>query len=122
VEKTLGEFEQMVLFAILALGDDAYGAAIRREIEERAGREVSAGAVYTVLDRLERGGLVSSRVGAPTAQRGGRRRKHYELRPDGARSLHDTRARMARMAAGLESALARLAHVDDGATGRGRRS
>ena len=78
--KTLGDFEQMILFALVALGEDAYGASIRREIVERTGREVSAGAVYTVLDRLERNGLVVSRVGEPTAERGGRRKKHYQLR------------------------------------------
>ena len=82
--KSLGEFEQMILFALMSLGDDAYGASIRREIVERTGREVSAGAVYTVLDRLEMRGLVASRVGEPTAERGGRRRKHYRIEASGA--------------------------------------
>lgn len=103
--KSLGELEQMVLLALVSLGDGAYGAGIRREIEERTGRDVSPGAVYTVLERLERAGLVSSRVGAPTATRGGRRRKHYRLRADGARLLHDTQQRMRRMAEGLEGTL-----------------
>lgn len=107
--KSLGEFEQLVLFALLRLGEGAYGASIRREIEERSGREVSAGAIYTVLDRLERAGLVSSFTGAPTAARGGRRRRHYRLRPDGARLLHQARLQMNRMAEGLDAELDRLA-------------
>jgi DNA-binding PadR family transcriptional regulator len=111
--KTLGEFEQMILFAVLSLGSDAYGAAIRREIVDRTGREVSAGAVYTVLDRLERSGLVTSHVGAPTAERGGRRRKHYQIRPDGALLLRETRDRMHRMEAGLLDRLFDLAPRGD---------
>jgi PadR family transcriptional regulator PadR len=107
--KTLGEFEQMILLALVSLGDNAYGASIRREIVARTEREVSAGAVYTVLDRLERSSLVSSRVGLPTAERGGRRRKHYEIRPDGARSLREARDRMRRMESGLDARLNDLA-------------
>ncbi|MEM7413955.1 MAG: helix-turn-helix transcriptional regulator [Gemmatimonadota bacterium] len=110
--KTLGDFEQMILFALVALGDGAYGASIRREIVARTGREVSAGAVYTVLERLERAALVSSRVGEPTAERGGRRRKHYTLRPDGARRLRESRERMARMETGLLEELTRIAEVE----------
>ena len=109
MSKTLGEFEQMVLFALISLGDDAYGASIRREIVQRTGREVSPGAVYTVLDRLERAALVVSHVGTPTAERGGRRRKHYRIRRDGARLLQETRRRMQRMEDGLVQPLARLA-------------
>lgn len=111
--KSLGEFEQMILFALLALGDEAYGASIRREIEERAGREVSPGAVYTVLDRLERSSLVTSYVGSPTAERGGRRRKHYRLRPEGARLLVEARQRMQRMEAGLVQRLGDLATAEE---------
>ena len=61
--KSLGDLEQMILFSLISLGEDAYGASIRREIVRRTGREVSAGAVYTVLERLESTGLVVSRVG-----------------------------------------------------------
>lgn len=111
--KSLGEFEQMVLYALVSLGEEAYGAAIRREIVERTGREVSAGAVYTVLDRLERSALVRSSVGSPTPERGGRRRKYYELRPDGARLLQATRERMHRMESGLVDELARLAQPEE---------
>lgn len=107
--KTLGDFEQRVLFALVALGEDAYGASVRREIEERTGRSVSAGAVYTVLERLESHGLVTSRVGEPTAERGGRRRKHYRLEPAGAALLRYARDEMRSMAQGLEQRLDRLA-------------
>ena len=109
MSKTLGEFEQMVLFALISLGDEAYGASVRREIVRRTGREVSSGAVYTVLDRLERAALVASQVGSPTAERGGRRRKHYRIRRDGARLLQESRERMHRMEDGLLHRLARLA-------------
>ena len=83
----LGDFEQLVLLGVLRLGEGAYGAAIRQEIHARSGRDVSINAVYTTLDRLETKGLVRSWVGEPTAQRGGRRRKCYELRPGGALAL-----------------------------------
>jgi DNA-binding PadR family transcriptional regulator len=107
--KTLGELEQMILFALVSLGEESYGASVRREIVSRSGKEVSAGAVYTVLDRLERAGLVTSWTGEPTAERGGRRRKHYCIRPDGARLLHESRERMRRMAQDLDDRLATLA-------------
>jgi len=107
--KTLGELEQMILLALVSLGEEAYGASVRREIVGRSGKEVSAGAVYTVLDRLERAGLVTSWTGEPTAERGGRRRKHYRLRPDGARLLQESRERMRRMARGLDDRLTTLA-------------
>ena len=110
--KSLGEFEQMILLALLALGDDAYGASVRREIVERTGRDVSSGAVYTVLDRLERSGLVVSHVGSPTSERGGRRKKHYRLRADGARLLEETRERMRRMEDGLVDRLADITRVE----------
>ena len=85
--RALGEFEQLVLFALIELEDDAYGASIGRAIAERTGRDVSAGAIYTALDRMSVRGLVTSTVGEPTAQRGGRRRKYYRLQPAGAAEL-----------------------------------
>ena len=88
---SLGEFEQLVLLAVARLGEDGYGMTIRREIEERTGRSLSIGAVYTTLDRLERKGYVRSRVGEPTAERGGRARRHFQLREAGARALRDAR-------------------------------
>jgi DNA-binding PadR family transcriptional regulator len=83
----LGEFEQLVLLALLRLGPDAYGALIRREIEARTGRDLAIGAVYVTLSRLEGKGLVRSRIGEPTPQRGGRRRKHFVLLPPGRRAI-----------------------------------
>ncbi len=99
--RALGEFEQLVLFALLDLGEDAYGAAIGRSIEERTGREVSAGAVYTALDRLSTRGLVSSEVGDPTPERGGRRRKYYRIEPEGALELSRSVEVLRSMAEGL---------------------
>jgi DNA-binding PadR family transcriptional regulator len=83
----LGEFEQLVLFAVVSLEPDGYGATIRQMIEDRAGRSVSAGAVYTTLERLEARGLVFSAWGPPTAERGGKRKRHYRLRPAGREAL-----------------------------------
>ena len=78
----LGEFEQLVLLAVLRLGEDAYGAAIRRELVECAGRDASPGAIFTTLERLEARGLVRSRFGEPTPERGGRRKRYYQLRAE----------------------------------------
>jgi PadR family transcriptional regulator PadR len=105
---TLGEFEQLVLIAVLRLGAAAYGATVRREIEARAGRKLAISAVYTTLERLEQKGLVRSWIGDPTPQRGGRRRKHFELRPLGARSLKLAYKTFAGMTAGLEQRLKAL--------------
>jgi len=98
----LGEFEQMVLLAVLRQEGDGYGMSIRREIEERAAREVSIGAVYSTLDRLEDKGLVRSRAGEATPVRGGRARKHFELTRDGAAALRAARAMMDRLWDGVE--------------------
>ena len=76
----LGELEQLILFAVTALGDDAYGGAIRAHIEERSGRIVSSGAISTTLGRLEERRLVVGRVGTPVPGRAGRPRKY--LRTD----------------------------------------
>lgn len=83
----LGEFEQVILFALVRLGGESHGAAIALEIEERTGRSVSPGALYTVLDRLEAKGLVQAWIGDSTPDRGGRRRKVYRMLPEGAREL-----------------------------------
>jgi PadR family transcriptional regulator len=101
----LGEFEQLVLMAVLRLGDDSYGATIRREIESRTSRRLGISAVYTALERLEQKGFVRSRIGEPTPQRGGRRRRHFELLPLGARALKLAYANFSGMAAGLEHRL-----------------
>jgi PadR family transcriptional regulator PadR len=101
----LGDFEQLVLLGVLRLGDEAYGAAIRQEIHARSGRDVSINAVYTTLDRLERKGCLRSWVGEPTAQRGGRRRKFYALRPAGTAALRQAWHALTAMADGLEHRL-----------------
>ena len=101
----LGDFEQLVLFGVLRLGDEAYGAAIRQEIHARSGRDVSINAVYTTLDRLERKGLLRSWVGEPTAQRGGRRRKCYALRAAGTAALRLAYHTVTSMAVGFERQL-----------------
>jgi len=81
---------------------------VRREIEEHAGREVSISAIYTTLERLEQKGLVRSRIGEPTAERGGRRRRHFEMLPLGARSLRDAYRAISGMTAGIERRLKTL--------------
>jgi PadR family transcriptional regulator, regulatory protein PadR len=97
----LGEFEQLVLLALLRLGDEAYGMAVRREIEARAERAVSIGAVYATLDRLESKGLVRSRIDGGSEDRGGRMRKCFTLTGAGARSLERSQHALRRMLAGL---------------------
>jgi PadR family transcriptional regulator PadR len=77
---SVGEFEQLVLLAIVRLAGDAYGSTIREEIEDRTDRSVAIGALYTALDRLERKGWVSSQMSDPTPQRGGRAKRYYQLR------------------------------------------
>lgn len=98
----LGEFEQLVMFATLHLAPESYGMTVRRAIEARTGRDVSVGAVYTTLDRLERRGLVRSAWGEATAARGGKRKRYYTLTAAGhaalARSWDAVRT-MARVAA-----------------------
>lgn len=77
--QNLGEFEQIVLLAILRLKDEAYGVAIRHEIQTHTDRQTTPGALYTTLDRLEQKGLVASRLGAPTPERGGRAKRFYTV-------------------------------------------
>ena len=102
---TIGEFEQLVLLALFRVGKDAYGVSIWREIADRTGRDVSLGAVYKTLERLEDKGLVGSREGAPTPERGGRRKKHYRLMAAGHRALSQSLAALRRMTDGLEPEL-----------------
>jgi PadR family transcriptional regulator PadR len=104
----LGEFEQIVLMAVVRLEDAAYGATIRREIEARTGRRLSISGVYTTLERLQEKGYVRSWIGDPTAERGGRRRKHFALLPPGKRALRSAYTAYTEMAAGLERRLKAL--------------
>ncbi len=85
--KTLGEFEILILAALVRLGDKAYGISIRDEIENRSGRSVSIGGLYPTLSRLEKKAYISSKVGEPTATRGGRAKKYYSLTESGAEQL-----------------------------------
>lgn len=97
--RRLGEFEQIILFALLRLGDEAYGVSVRREIERRTGEAVSPGAIYTTLERLESRGLVSSEFGEPTPERGGKRKRHYRLEAAGAEALNRSYSAISGMAA-----------------------
>ena len=84
----IGEFEELVLLAILKLGADAYGVSISDALEE-ADRAVSIGALYTTLSRLEEKGLISSRIGEPTIERGGRAKKFFKVEAAGERALRE---------------------------------
>jgi DNA-binding PadR family transcriptional regulator len=105
----LGEFEQIVMLALLRLGSEAYGASVCAEIEKRSGRGVSMSAVHTTLERLEQKGLLKSRLGDPTPQRGGKRKRHYELAPLGLRALQASYRSLKSMADGIEHLLGELA-------------
>ena len=98
----LGEFEQLVLLAVLRLGTEGYGVSIRDEIEERSGRKVSLGPVYSTLNRLEDKGYLRSRIGKPEPVRGGRATRHFEVLPEGVEALQQSRAMLERMWEGLE--------------------
>ena len=103
--QTLGDFEQLILMAMLRLGADAYGVSLRQEIETRTGRTVSAGALYTALDRMEKRGLVTSRLGDPTPARGGKRKRLYTLLPAGERALARVYESLRLMAGGVGARL-----------------
>ena len=97
----LGQFEELILLALVRLRENAYGVTIRREIENRTGREISVGAVYTALERLQRKGYVSSRVGDPTPERGGRAKRFFRIEAPGLDALNRTRVAAIRMAEGI---------------------
>ena len=99
----LGEFEQLVLLAVLRAGDQAYGVPVRREIERRTGKRISRGAVYITLDRLERKGYLASRLADPTPERGGRAKRYYKVKPVALTALSDSRRALLKMWEGLET-------------------
>ena len=101
----LGEFEHIVLLAVLRLGSNAYGVTIWEEIERRSRRSVMIGAVYTTLDRLEAKHYIVSRRGDPTPERGGRAKRYFKIAPSGAKALQQARTILDRMWAGLEPIL-----------------
>ena len=93
-EKFLGEFEQMVLLATLHLGDNAYGASIRQLLHEQIGRDVALGALYATMERMEKKGLVTSKLGEATAQRGGRAKRFFSVTSQGQQALKRAREAM----------------------------
>jgi DNA-binding PadR family transcriptional regulator len=98
---SLGEFEQLVLLALVRLRDHAYGVSVHTELMRRARREVTIAAVYKTLERLEDKGLIASTIGPPTAERGGRRKKFFRIQPAGQRALAQALASLRRMTDGL---------------------
>lgn len=103
-KEPLTEFEQLILLALVRLGEDrAYGVTIREEIEHRAGRSISLAAAYAALDRLERRGYVLSWVAEATAVRGGRAKKHFKIAASGAAALRASHGVMEKMWEGLRT-------------------
>jgi DNA-binding PadR family transcriptional regulator len=103
---TLGVFEQVVLLAILRLGDDAYAVAVQNEILRCTRRDVSRGSIYITLDRLETKGYLRSRLADPTPERGGRAKRYYTLRPVAVEALKESRRALVALWRGLEATLA----------------
>lgn len=98
----LGEFEHLVLLALIRLSDQAYGVTVRQEIQTRTGREVSIGAVYATLERLQKKGYVKSFLGEPTAERGGRAKRFFRVTAKGIAAVNRTQQALGRMTEGLE--------------------
>jgi DNA-binding PadR family transcriptional regulator len=98
----LGEFEQIVLLAVLRLAKNAYGVPIRQEIESRTHRAVSVGALYSTLDRLEGKGYLASRFADPTAERGGRSKRFFRVEPLGLKAFKRSQHALAVMLEGLD--------------------
>ena len=99
--EALGNFELMVLLASLRVGEDAYGVPIAHELEESSGKDVLLGSVYAALDRLEDKGLVSSRLGDPTPERGGRAKKYFKVTAKGVREVRDAQRTLVKLWRGL---------------------
>lgn len=91
---SLGEFEHVVLLTLVRLGDDAYGMSVRATIHELINRDISIGAIYTTLERLQQKGYVKSRIGEATAKRGGRAKKYFTVTGSGRKALKDVRANL----------------------------
>jgi PadR family transcriptional regulator PadR len=88
----LGEFEELVLLTIAGLGDKAYGVGVQEDLEKRVGRSISIGALHSTITRLEEKGFLKSWLGDPTQERGGRRKRFFELTHSGKVALHDMKA------------------------------
>lgn len=104
----LGSLEQMALLATLHLQGEAYAVTIRQELAERTGKEVARGALYTVLERLEGKGLLASRLGEPTPERGGRAKRYYRVTAGGVRALKESKRTFVSLWQGLESELGEI--------------
>ena len=102
----LGEFEMFVMLAVRQLNKNAYGMTIRHEIIDRTARDVSRGATYATLDRLEEKGFVSSWLADPTPERGGRAKRYYKIEAAGSHALESSLNALQSMAQGLEPAWA----------------
>lgn len=102
----LGQHELMVLLAVLRLGREAYGVPIAAEIAQRTGREMLQGSVYAILDRLESKGLITSRLGEATPQRGGRAKRYFALTAEGVRQVRDTQRALEALWKGLPKSAA----------------
>jgi DNA-binding PadR family transcriptional regulator len=98
----LGELEQLLLLAILRIGDDAYGVPIRDELRACAGRDLALGTIYKTLGRMQSKGFVTARTGSPTPVRGGRRTRCYTVTAAGRRSLRQSVGAIRRLSAGLD--------------------
>lgn len=109
-ESYLGEFEHIVLLALLHLKDDAYGMTIRMDIDERIGRSVSIGAVYTTLERLDKKGFITSKMGEATPQRGGRAKRYFTITNAGKNKLKEVRKNLEIMWKGLTPDLLGVSH------------
>jgi DNA-binding PadR family transcriptional regulator len=102
----IGEFEHMVLLAVLRLDDNAYAVTVREEILSQTGRDLSRGSIYITLDRLESKGFLKSQLGDPTPERGGRAKRYYALRPAAIKALKESRKALENLWRGLETKLA----------------
>jgi PadR family transcriptional regulator PadR len=98
----LGEFEHVVILALLRLSDDAYGVTVRQEIEKRTGRDVSIGAIYATLERLQEKGYVRSRLGDPTPERGGRAKRFFRVTAKGIAAVNRTQSALRNMMEGVD--------------------
>jgi PadR family transcriptional regulator len=97
----LGEFELLVMLAVIRLGDSAYGVPVSREIEQQTGREVAFGTVYATLERLQQKGFVRSDLGDATPERGGRAKRYFRVTPTGLRTVRETKQNLIKLWRGL---------------------
>ena len=101
MRNNIGNFELMILLALIRLDENAYGVPISKEIEKRSGRGVSVPSVYAALERLEVKGFVSSELGEPTLERGGRAKRYFRITAKGVREVRETRRALVKLWDGL---------------------